>query len=134
LQATTYNVAIHENTIPTPDWVARAIPGVSVTEGQTLTGKDFKLERGGIVSGTVRLADGAPAPNEEIGIYGPAHPDNSGWVGNVRTKADGTFQVRLPSGHHRFYPMANVQDNKFVDLADGQTAKVDFEIPHASPH
>ena len=72
---------------------------------------------------------GNPQKGIEIGIYGPAHPQTSGWVQIGQTDAVGTYQMRVPPGEQYVYVMQLSQKSRILTVADGDTATADFQIP-----
>ena len=107
---------------------ARAHEGVRVAEGATVWDVDFELVPGTIVEGTVTLPDGKPLAGTEVGIYGPAHPESSPWVGRATTDARGRYRARVPAGAQRVYLMDSryeSEQKRVTTTADAPT-RVDF--------
>ncbi len=120
------------------DWAAACRENVAVTAGQTTPGIDFQMVRGSLIRGTVTLKDtGAPAGNVSVGAYGTARPKGGGSVEMVRTKADGTFAVRVPPGEQTVYvasggPEGYVRPANYqtkVTTSEGKDATVNFALP-----
>lgn len=107
LTPATYNVAPMISDPLARDVTAVAHEGVSVQAGISMRGHDFNLIPGGILSGVVINGAGRAVPNAEVGIYGPAHPNTSAWVGSAKTDSRGRFSARVPAGMNYAYYMGN---------------------------
>ena len=128
MQSGVYNVAANLSESLGIEVTARAHEGVRVAEGETVTGMDFELVPGTIVEGTVTLPDGKPLVGTPVGIYGPAHPDTSAWVGMARTDARGRYRARVPAGAQRVYLMDSryESEQKRVTTKPDAPTRVDF--------
>ena len=129
LGPSTVNVAADLSETLGSEVTARAHEGVRVAEGETVTGMDFELVPGTIVEGTVTLPDGKPLVGTPVGIYGPAHPDTSAWVGMARTDARGRYRARVPAGAQRVYLMDSRYETaeRRVTTASNAATRVDFQ-------
>ncbi len=130
LATATYNVALDDRTLPV-GWVGRAKEGVVFSPGEHETGAIFELERGGIITGKVDADPETLKSGVQIGIYGPAHPNSTGWVQMAAVKENGTYEARVPSGTQHVYIMNNPDSSmsfamKEVDVPEGGTATVNF--------
>ena len=124
----TYNVALDLKPPISNLWTGRA-EEVSVQLGEAKTGLKMKLEKGAVIVGRVVNELGRPEKDIWIGIYGPAHPQTSGWVQSVQTDSGGLYRMRVPAGEQRVYVMNAGGKSKTLTIADGKTATVDFKIP-----
>ena len=100
----------------------------------SFTGQNFTLVTGAMVTGSVTwLGTDAPASNVYVGIYGPAHPQTSPWVGSMLTDARGRFSFRVPPGRQRVY-VEQIQDaerGKTIDVGSGGLAGVRLDATKA---
>ena len=65
---------------------------------------DFLASTGRRLSGKVLDSEsGKPLAKISVGYYGPARPNSGAACMMVRTKADGTFEFRVPPGVSRIY-------------------------------
>ncbi|MBB6053204.1 carboxypeptidase-like regulatory domain-containing protein [Armatimonas rosea] len=133
-----YNIAL--DLAGTPDWTTRAHEGVAVRSGKNLTGIDFTLERGCLISGRVLGADDRPLVGYSVGVYGPAHPKSSAWVQTTKTDHAGRYQLRVPAGEQYLYlqggepplgyTLPKEKDRTFT-LAQNAAHTEDFILPTA---
>ncbi len=81
------------------DAVSTGTP-VSVAAGGTTGGKDFLLEPGGAVSGTIlTAATGVPVSNVSVQLYRQTGPTTGAFVSSATSDALGVFTVRgVPTG------------------------------------
>lgn len=106
---TSTNQAVNEiyDNLPCPgscsslDAVNTGAP-VSVVSGSTTGGKDFQLDPGGAISGTVTDAvSGAPLGSVTIQVYRQTGPNSGAFMSNGSSNAAGVFTVGgLPSGSY----------------------------------
>ena len=134
LGAGLYNVALD---LPEgADRTARAVADLLLKPGQKAEGRDFALESGTVVEGRVVDTAGKPQPKAMVGIYGPAHPQSSGWVQGTLTDADGRFRFRVPAGRQYVYTMdREPQVHADVTTALRAVATADLTVRAAvAPH
>ncbi|HEX5244984.1 MAG TPA: carboxypeptidase regulatory-like domain-containing protein [Tepidisphaeraceae bacterium] len=138
LVANEYNIMLSLRDGMEKDWTAAAHEWVNLESGASLTGIDFTLIKGGIVTGKVTMADtGQPIADVRVGSQGPDHPRSSASIQGVRVSADGTYSLRVPPGTQYVYVQGPLppayrqdkQDIREVQVADGQTATLDFKVP-----
>ena len=128
LAPSTVNVAADLPETQGNEMTARAHEGVKVAEGSTVWDIDFELVPGTIAEGTVTLPDGKPLAGTDVGIYGPAHPESSAWVGVALTDERGRYRLRVPAGAQRVYLMDSryeSEQRRVTTTADAPT-RVDF--------
>lgn len=126
------------------DWTAFAHEALRVEPGQAINGIDFKLIKGGIVTGKVTSADTGepiiePINGTRVAAQGPAHPRSSASVQSLPVGADGTYTLRVPPGRQYVYVQGPVpeayreprQNIREVTVADGQTVTLDFKVPRS---
>jgi RNA polymerase sigma factor (sigma-70 family) len=83
---------------------------VDVVVGEPVQAPPLVLERGGLVSGTIRDAKvGTPVEGATVVALYPAAVEGVA-IGSATAGKDGAFQVRLPAGEYMFY---------FFDVTDG---------------
>jgi len=136
LRASVYNIALDldENEKLSKDWTAVALEDYGVESGAHQTDADLSLISGTIITGKLLLDDTKkPLADVAIGVYGPAHPQSSGWVQRTITAADGSYTLRVPPGQQYVYVMQSrgtgfVVDNmsKKITTVDGKPSTVDF--------
>jgi hypothetical protein len=85
---------------------------IVVTVGQTVTGKNFQLDLGGAVSGTVYQSDGVTpltGKNISINIFTGSPCGSLTWVGNAPVfQANGTYTILgLPAGTYYLQTWSN---------------------------
>ncbi len=118
-----YNVAVDETQPPISDqWTTTALPNIAFGPRTSLTGQNFTLVAGAMVTGSVTwLGTDTPASGVQVGIYGPAHPQTSPWVEAVTTDAKGRFSLRVPPGRQRIYVMRmqDIQRGKNIQVSPG---------------
>ena len=136
LPAGAYNIALDSDL--TPDWTARAHENVSVTGGQIIADKDFPLIKGGVIAGSVTGEDGKTLANVPLGVYGPAHPQSSGWVQRAVTDAQGKYALRVPGGKQYLYIMTEdapegyalpADKSRTITVTDGKTLAENWKLP-----
>lgn|GEM_PF-5879184 len=136
-----YNIMLSLRDGMEKDWAATAHEWVKLDSGASLTGIDFTLIKGGIVTGKVTMADtGKPFADVHdlrVGCYGPAHPRSSAAIQSAQVNPDGTYSLRVPPGKQYVY-MSSIfppayrqdkQDIREVEVGEGQTVTLDFKIP-----
>lgn len=128
-----YNVALDEQSPPLGgEWTADAAAGVVLSPARPNTRANLRLVRGALITGRVTFqGSGRPAGGVEIGAYGPAHPATGAWVGGGWTDGGGAYQIRVPPGRQRVYPMPGASPGQGADVSvgDGRNAVVDFALP-----
>ena len=86
-----------------PSLTAAAVEGVEVSVERPAQA-DFLASTGRRLSGKVLDSNsGKPLAKISVGYYGPARPNSGAACMMVRTKADGTFEFRVPPGVSRIY-------------------------------
>lgn len=86
-----------------PALTAVAVEGVDVAVGRPVQA-DFQARMGRRLSGKVLDSEtGKPLAKIHVGYYGPARPDSGAACMMVRTKADGSFEFRVPPGVSKVY-------------------------------
>jgi beta-lactamase regulating signal transducer with metallopeptidase domain/uncharacterized GH25 family protein len=86
-----------------PSLTAPAVEGVDVSAARPAQA-DFRAGTGRRLSGKVLDSEsGKPLAKISVGYYGPARPNSGSACMIVRTKADGTFEFRVPPGVSRIY-------------------------------
>ena len=109
-------------------WTAVARP-VTVRAGSSLTGLDFSLIHGALLTG--RITDrvtGKPLANTFMTVTGPAHPSNSRGSGMAATGPDGVYRLRVPAGVQQVSASGQSGRPREVQIADGQTKAVNFQV------
>ena len=133
-----YNVALGLSGELAREWTAIAHEGVPVEEGDHVEEVDFSLIRGSVITGKVTaIQTGGPVPGVLVGVYGPAHPQSSGWVQNTEAAADGAYSLRVPAGEQYLYLQGkwprgfSEPERRSHDLKveAGETLTVNFELP-----
>lgn len=78
---------------------------VAVTVATTTPGKNFSLEPGGVIAGTVLALPGnTPIPNSVINVYTRAADGDTEYVAGVVASPSGAYEVKgLPSGTYWAY-------------------------------
>jgi hypothetical protein len=132
-------VAIHPDPNLEKSWTAKAVGNIPLPAGGAKTGINLSLIPGVILSGSVVAADdGSPIVGVPMGVYGPAHPRNGGYVQSVNTDAAGHFTARVAPGEQLVFIMSDTPadgfgrpspDNRTVTIADGGTASIEFRLP-----
>jgi len=126
-----YNIGIDESCEALRnEWVAAALPDLTIDAGQNMTAQPMKLVRGGWVEGTATFRKShKPIVGEQVGVYGPAHPQTSPWVEAQVIGADGHFRLRVPPGDQYVYVMTanDAQNGVDIKVTEGATAHVDLE-------
>jgi beta-lactamase regulating signal transducer with metallopeptidase domain/protocatechuate 3,4-dioxygenase beta subunit/Leucine-rich repeat (LRR) protein len=126
-------------------WTMRAIDGLTLAVGQTVTGADLRLIKGGLIKGrVVDDATGKPVLSVhglhmDVGVYGPARPRRD-WsaavqLGDVNHR--GEFELRVPAGKNFPY-LPSVRNEKLavgaqyyeqgVEVEDGKTTEIEFRL------
>lgn len=119
---------------PNSDWVSAAAQDIYVTEGGTTNVPDIVMSHGATITGRVADKDGHPISDVPVGCYGPHRPEaQSACIADV-TDLFGRYTLRVAPGTSMVYlqdvPPGSLrsQQMKRVDVADGASATVDFEI------
>ena len=86
-----------------PSLTAKAIEGLDVVLGKPVQA-NFELTTGRRLSGkVVDVETEQPVAKIHVGYYGPARPNSGAACLMVRTKADGSFEFRVPPGVSKVY-------------------------------
>ncbi len=86
-----------------PSLTAKAIEGLEVVLGKPVQA-NFELTTGRRLSGkVVDVETGQPVAKIHVGYYGQARPTSGAACLMVRTKADGSFEFRVPPGVSKVY-------------------------------
>jgi Carboxypeptidase regulatory-like domain len=104
-----------------------------------MTGIDFTLERGCLISGRVLGADDRPITGATVAVYGPAHPKSSAWVQTARTDAKGHYTLHVPAGEQYLYLMSQPplgyaplkEAGRELTILRGLSRTEDFILPTA---
>jgi peroxiredoxin/5-hydroxyisourate hydrolase-like protein (transthyretin family) len=140
LRTGTYNVALGLEDELASSWTAPAHERLVIGRGEQLSGIDFTLIHGAILTGTATAADnGVPIPGIAVSVYGPAHPRTSAWSQGMKTGTDGRYLLHVPAGEqHLFLAITSpigfgLPARKEVDLTvkDGETVTFDFRLPRS---
>jgi hypothetical protein len=117
-----------------PDWVSPSRLDVIVSEGKPADGVDFKLTRGTLVSGTVRVGPGnLPAANQfirlaEKGSGSPSELTNIGRTVSTKTDQSGRYSMRVGSGTYTLIgPPRTSADT--ITIKDESEIIRDFQMP-----
>jgi peroxiredoxin len=133
-----YNVALGLEDELASSWTARAHERLVIRRGEQVSGIDFTLVHGAILTGTATAADnGEPIPGIGVGVSGPAHPRTSAWGQGMKTGSDGRYLLHVPAGEQHLSlsitsPLGfGLPARKEVDLTvkDDETVTVDFRLP-----
>jgi hypothetical protein len=112
-----YNVAVDESSAAlSDDWTAVAREDVTVAGRHVDHNEDMTLRHGTWIDGQILTADGRPTSGEEVGVYGPAHPQSTPWVEAAWPDPDGRFRFRVPPGHSYVYVMTTAEANRGVSI------------------
>ena len=117
------------------DRVPIAVKAIEVRRGETVTGADIRMMRGGIVTGRI-LDNGRPfRPRDDmaqyVGNYGPARPRTGAAVSSTRVEPDGTFRLRVAPGENFLYVMSNARTSAYVTVQDGEELHLDLTTGHS---
>jgi protocatechuate 3,4-dioxygenase beta subunit len=118
------------------EWTTIGNDNVKVTEGQTLKDVNFKLIKGGLITGKV-LDEGTnePIQNFWIGMFDKSSPERRGSSAGATTDKDGNFQLRATPGKVKVYirasqgyePVGTIE--KVVDVVEGGTVSdINFTV------
>ncbi|MBI5708171.1 MAG: carboxypeptidase regulatory-like domain-containing protein [Armatimonadetes bacterium] len=115
-------------------WTSVAFDRTEAKTGETKSGLDIKLIKGGLIIGTVKFSDGKPIEGAYVGVYGPARPRSGAWVQTAIADAEGHYILRVPPGQNHVYvagvPNMNrlIQDMRNVTVEEGKEIRVDLSI------
>jgi protocatechuate 3,4-dioxygenase beta subunit len=140
LQAGDYTVSVSPQAPIAQTFTAKAVQDLNLAAGASKTGVDLSLIPGVTLTGSVIAADdGSPVPGVQIGIYGPAHPQEAGTVLSVQSDASGHFTAHVPPGEQLVYVMSQTPadgfsrpspDNKHITVSDGAPPPdIEFRLP-----
>ena len=108
LPSSTLNVMLDDGT---GKWVAAALEGMQVKEGETIRVADLLLTAGAIVEGTVTDENtGKPLANISVGSYGPHRPRSSAAIISTETDAEGRYRLRVAPGVSYVYIAGEFDD------------------------
>jgi len=118
------------------EWTTTGNDNIKVTEGQTLKDVNFKLIKGGLITGKV-LNEGTnePIQNFWIGMFDKSSPEQRGSSAGATTDKDGNFQLRATPGKVKVYirtsqeyePVGTIE--KVVDVVEGGTVSdINFTV------
>jgi protocatechuate 3,4-dioxygenase beta subunit len=94
---------------------------VPVTAGQTTTGIDIVLDKGGLITGRVTDSNGNGLPNVTLRLLDPTTNKYLGWIGNsARTDWNGNYTLYALAGQwkvmfHTCDPLVNTYLSEFYD-------------------
>jgi protocatechuate 3,4-dioxygenase beta subunit len=77
---------------------------INVVDGEAVDGVDFKLVRGGVITGRITDVDGNPVIGEQIGVHGSNVRSESWFFENARNRTDdrGIYRIfGLAAGEYR---------------------------------
>ncbi len=130
-----YNVNADLGTKWGQDWASVAYDSTPIKPGQSKSGMNIKLIKGGLIVGVVKFSDGKPIINTHVGVYGPARPQSGAWVQNTLTDKDGKYSLRVPPGVNHVYlqggpGMPEGMSHKAHDLTvvEGKQVTKDFVV------
>jgi hypothetical protein len=84
--------------------------GIPVTAGATIAGRNFALDVGGTLSGTIRSAGGAPIEDAGVRAYVRSPDGGFAFADTASTNASGVYQVTgLPTGS--YYLLTETDDH-----------------------
>ena len=128
----TYSLYLHE----APEgWTAAAREHIKVVGGQTVSGVDLILVRGGFITGRVTDRDNdEPIANHHISFHDAARPRSQASVHGTETDETGAYRFHAAPGPAMVYTSApegyqNIgQIKKFVDVVEAETVTIDFQF------
>jgi hypothetical protein len=91
--------------------------GSTVAAGGDVSGRNFRLDMGGTVSGTVTDSNGAVIPGTQIDVHAiMGHPCGwQQWVGSAMTNPDGSYAIQgLPTGTY-YVQTYNMSQSNYVN-------------------
>jgi hypothetical protein len=105
---------------------AAARQSVSCMPGAVTESIDFRLIRGGFITGrVVHATTGEPMPGVRVCSHGPGRGPDYAWSGDTYTDAGGHYSFRLPAGQHRIYVGEGSGEptprDQMVEAMDGKT-------------
>jgi hypothetical protein len=109
---------------PDGAWTYAAAEGVITKPGE-VTVVNIELIEGRIVEGVVVDPNGKPIADANVIGYGPIRPRSGAVSISYRTKADGKYRYRLPSGGAHFYASGDgyiAQGGALVHVPEGKGA------------
>jgi beta-lactamase regulating signal transducer with metallopeptidase domain/peroxiredoxin len=122
-----------------PEWTAEAYETVIVEEGKTTENIDFKLIKGGIVTGKIIVSDtGEPVQGHNVSAD-PSNDQLSITIDNCKTDRNGIYRLRVPPGKIKINTESpdgfkKKHDFRLVDINDGDTVSgIDFSFDRGLP-
>ncbi len=115
-------------------WTAVAKELIKVAEGETVSNVDLTLVRGGSITGQVTDRDtGAPITNHYIRFHDAARPESQAAGHGTATDENGVYRFYAAPGRARIYVGASgyqaiEQTKKYVEVVEGETVVVDFQL------
>ena len=127
----TYNLYLSEG----PEgWTAVAEERIKVVGGQTLSGVDLTLVRGGFITGRVTDREtGKPIADHRISFHDAARPRSQASVHGTQSDQTGAYRFRAAPGPALVYTSApegflGVRPEQYVDVDEGKTVTVNFQF------
>ena len=115
-------------------WTAVAKELIRVAEGQTISNVDLTLVWGGSITGRVTDRDtGEPIANHYIRFHDAARPESQAAGHGTATDENGVYRFDAAPGRARIYVGASGyqaigQAKKYVEVVEGETVVVDFQL------
>ena len=115
-------------------WTAVAKELIKVVEGETVSNVDLTLVRSGSITGQVTDRDtGAPITNHYIRFHDAARPESQAAGHGTATDENGVYRFHAAPGRARIYVGASgyraiEQAKKYVEVVEGETVVVDFQL------
>jgi RNA polymerase sigma factor (sigma-70 family) len=117
------------------EWTTVGNENIKVTEGQPLKDVNFKLIKGGLITGKVTDEANEPIENFWIGAFDKSSPERRGSSAGAATNKDGNFQIRATPGNAKVYIRASQEYEpvgtleKVVDVVEGGTVSdINFTV------
>ena len=135
LEPDKYNVAAFLTDEQRQEFATVAQENLTIKAGDRKTGVNILAVRGGVIAGVVLDQQGHPAPDAQIGIYGPSHPHSSGGVQSEFADSSGHFRARVAAGDHQVYYMDSNGPGELVPVRvrDGEETSVRVHFPVKKP-
>lgn len=122
-----------------PEWTAEPIEAVQVEEGKTNENMDFKLVKGGIITGKLTASDtGEPVQGHNVSAK-PSNDQLSITFDNCKTDRYGIYRLRVPPGKIKVNTESPAGFKKkldflLVDINDGDNVSgIDFAFDRGFP-
>ena len=115
-------------------WTAVAKELIKVVEGETVSNVDLTLVRVGFITGRVTDRDtGEPIANHYIRFHDAARPESQAAGHGTATDENGVYRFHAAPGRARIYVgvsgyQAIEQAKKYVEVVEGETVVVDFQL------